>query len=269
MQSRAFIKCDIHARVEDSRGWIEYRTRTTENEAIHESAQRASLLYEDKIWTTVDPAKPVAVVMEHTPENRKRVLGTDLRYLGVGAVWFRETPQFASNAVDYAVSTEENRITVNCQVGAASKTYVFATDQGNNLVRIEERAEGHEPQILEIINQQYGEHWFPNTITCSRGEKWLSTVSVISAKFETAELPSTLRPIDIGIGLGTNLVTRDSGGRISPIRSYDGDAVIPIEEAVRRRIRDPETYPPSTHGRPHTFLPMQFDTTFDESQGED
>ena len=253
LAARSFDKADIHVRIEDANGWIEYRTRKAGFEILNESAFCASLQYEGKTWSVVNPRKPIVLVYELADLDRR---GNDLRYLGLGAFWFKDVPpRFAPTAHDFTVDKNGTRTTVSCIEKGQSCVYVFDSTQGNSLVHIEK----HSPQgvkIFEIVNAQYDGFWFPQTIIVTKNGQWQSTATVLSAKFERADMPDHLSPADLNVGLGTNVIQVSADGKYGAIQSYDGTKIVPMKPAWR--MRQSGNYPPETWGRPYKLLPKQF-----------
>ena len=259
LRARSFDKADIHVRVEDQYGWREFRTRAAGFEILNESPQCASLQYKGKVWCVFDQQHPAVIVHESVSPPLR---GGDLRYLGLGAFWSMDAvPTFAPDAHSFRTETDGNRTTVFCVEHGARCVYVFDSTQGNSLVRIEKHKR-RGVQVFEIVNAQYDGFWFPQTMTVTYGGQWRSTVTVLSAKFEQADMPDHLSPADLNVGLGTNVMQVSAGGVFGPIESYDGTKIVPMKTAWR--MRQSGDYPPETWGKPYKLLPMQFSPPAEE-----
>jgi hypothetical protein len=253
LSARQFDRADIHARVEDGNGWIEYRTRKAGFETLNESSYRASLQYEGKTWSVVNPEFPIVLVYDTADLSLR---GNDLRYLGLGAFWFEDVvPEFAPEAHNFSTETNGNLTTVSCDEGPKNYIYVFDSTQGNSLVRIEKYFRSH-VKIYDIVNAQYDGFWFPQTIIVTSDGQWRSTATVLSAKFERAEMPDHLGPSDLNVGLGSRVILVDTGNRHNQGFSYDGTQIVPME--VAWRMRQSGSYPEETWCKVYPLLPKQF-----------
>lgn len=252
-EARNFDKADIHVRVEDSRGWMEYRTRKAGFELLNDRPQRASLHYEGKVWSITNPDYPIVLVYD---SDRPQIHGNDLRYIGLGTLWFMDTvPAFAPDATDFGTETDGNLTTVICDEGQDNCIYVFDSTQGNSLVHIEKYFHSH-VKIFDLVNAQYDGFWFPQTIVTAIDGQWRSTATVLSAKFERPELPDHLGPSDLNVGLGSRVILVDANNAQHGGFSYDGTQIVP--QKVAWQMRQSGSYPEETWCKVYPLMPMQF-----------
>ncbi len=101
--------------------------------------------------------------------------------------------------------------------------------RGWNVVRVEQLGDDGEVVLRSVTElRQYGEVWFPKTVTVynpAKSSEPVSILTVLEARFNSPSLPSSFTPNDIGVEVGTNVwVQTESGER--QLQGWDGAGLL-------------------------------------------